>query len=1477
MFDYDDYLSSGSNESLPPSLIYDRYQSGNGYHVVPPPYTGTFMPPKPDLVFNNAPIDVETDHPVFTVKLSLTKPDQDLSHTYRPSAPIIKDWVSDSEDESETKTPQNVPSFVQPNEQVKSPKPSFQHVETSTSPANSKTTILKPKSNGKRRNRKACFVCKSLDHLIKDCDYHEKKMAQTNARNHAPKGAHQHYAKMSLINPQKHVVPTAVVLMLLDQLLMMSPKSRVTAVKALMVNAAKGNPQHTLKDNEVIDSGCSRHMTGNMSYLSDFKELNGGYVAFGGNPKGGKISVKGKIRTEKAGEESDQKYVLFLVWSSSFTNPQNTDGDVAFDEKEPEFDEKKHESKVNVSPCSSAQPKKHDDKTKREAKGKSHVESLIGYRNLSAEFEDYSDNNINEDNSASTLIPAVGKISPNSTNTFSIVGPSNSAASPSHRKSSCIDTSQLPDDTDMPTLEDIPYFDDEDDVGAEADFNNLETSITVTTQTRSMTRVAKDQCGLSQMFNDDFHTCMFACFLSQEEPKRVLQSLKDPSWIEAMHEELLQFKMQKVWVLVDLPNGKRPYGTKWVFRNKKDKRGIMVRKKARLIAQGHTQDEGIDYEEVFALSAFMYETIEEEIYVCQPLGFEDPDYSNKVYKVIKALYGLHQAPRALCETLANYLLENGFQKGKIDQTLFIKRQKDDILLVQIYVDNIIFDRKSASTPIYTKNPLLKDPDGEDVDVHTYRSMIGSLMYLTSSRPDIMFAVCACARFQVTPKASHLHAVKGIFRYLKGKPHLCLWYLKDSPFDLVAYSDSDYVGASLDRKSTTRGCQFLGCILISWQCKKQIVVATSSTEVAYVDAASCCAQVLWIHNQLLDYGPDQKVSGKDSSNPLMADNLPKIVWYSTHHVALMKSWLVQKQTALVNTPRCDEDRLELMELTVFLLPSDEKVGVEVSAVDLQVSTVRLILLIKGFNQIIDFLNESSIKYALTVNPNIYVPCIKQFWTSVIVKNVNDITRLQALVDKKKVIIMEATIREALRLDDVEDVECLPNKEIFAELARMGYEKPSTKLTFYKAFFSSYWKFLIHTILQCRSAKRTSWNVFSSSMASAVICISSGRKFNFLKYIFDSLVRNIDSPTKFYMYPYFLQLMIRKQVGDLSTHTTKYTSPALTQKVFANMRRVDVKAVGVANEGVVSAADDVVPTAVEEPSIPSPTLPTPPPQPSQDVPSTSQVHLTPPQSPQVQPQLPQHQPQPLQDGGIIANIDANEDVNLEDAKDGQDADIDEREASKPAELQEVVDVVTNAKIITEVINAACTTITAADVPIPAATTAAALTLTIAPSRRRKGVDKGKGILVEEPKPLKKQAQIEQDEKYARELEAELNRNIDWDEVIDHVQRKQKEDKSVKRYQALKRKPQSEAQARKNMMVYLKNVVGFKMDYFKGMTYDDIRLIFEKHFDSNMAFLQKIKEQMDEEDSRALKRLNESKQDKAAKKQKLDEEVEELKRHL
>nr|GEW51132.1 hypothetical protein [Tanacetum cinerariifolium] len=336
--------------------------------------------------------------------------------------------------------------------------------------------------------------------------------------------------------------------------------------------------------------------------------------------------------------------------------------------------------------------------------------------------------------------------------------------------------------------------------------------------------------------------------------------------------------------------------------------------------------------------------------------------------------------------------------------------------------------------------------------------------------------------------------------------------------------------------------------------------------------------------------------------------------------------------------------------------------------------------------------------------------------------------------------------------------------------MGFEKPSTKLTFYKAFFSSQWKFLLHTILQCMSAKRTSWNEFSSSMAFAVICLSTCRKFNFSKYIFDNLVRNVDSSTKFYMYPRFLQLMIRAQVGDFSSHTIKYSSPALTQKVFANIRRVgkgysgvetplfegmiveqqvdegaaavnvkDVSTTGVVAEGDVSVADDVVPTAIKEPSIPSPTPPTPPLQPSQDQPSTSQDKIA--QALEIT-KLKQRDKKlerrnkasklkRLKKGMMIAHMDADVDVTLKDV--ALNAKIDDAEVQGSATLTDAT---------------------------PQLTTAAAPTFATAPSaaRRRKGV---------------------------------------------------------------------------------------------GMTYDDIRPIFEKNFNYNVAFLLKKKEQMDKEDNRALKR--------------------------
>nr|GEV28218.1 putative ribonuclease H-like domain-containing protein [Tanacetum cinerariifolium] len=1024
-------------------LVYkqNEFQPSGGYHAVPPPITGTFLPPKPDLVFNTVLTAVETDH-----------------HAFNSS------------------------------EQVKSPRHSVQLIKTFIPAATPSPASPKSTSSGKRRNRKACFVCKSVDHLIKDCDYHAKKMAQPTQRNYTHRGNHKQYASLTHKKPQKYMVPTAVLTqskpvfnttvrpVSADVPRIMVTQPRLTHPIASVVSAPQGmqgrwawrtkcpildhvsqttSASMTLKRFDYNDAlGRSKsvmawvqresnhpiYVQGNMSYLSNFEELNGGYVAFRGNPrvelqfnlfsvsqmcdkknsvlftdteclvlssnfklpdesqvllrvprennmynvnlknsvpsvnltclfakvmidesnlwhrrlghinfktinklvkgnlvrglptkvfenkntcvacKKGKqhrascktkpvssvdqplfrlhmdlfgptfvkslnkksyflivtddysrftwvffldtkdetspilktfitglenqLSLKVKVirsdnetefknhdlnqlcgmkgirrefnvpRTPQQNGIAERKNrtlieaartmladlllpILFLVkavntacyvqnrvlvskpdnktpyellhgrtpsigfmrpfgclvtilntldsldkfkgnvdegflvgysvnskafrvfnsrtrivqetlhvnflenkpnvagsgptWLfdiDSLTrtmnyqpvnagNQSNLSADATFDGKEHDFDVKKPEFEVILSPSSSAQSRKQDDKIKKEAKGKSPIESVIGYRDLNAEFENCSDNNSNEVNAVGSIVPTVGQNSFNSTNTFSAAGPSNADVSPTYEKSSFIDASQLTDDPDMLELEDITYSDDENAVGAEADFNNLETSITVSPI--PTTRIHKDHL-VSQIIGD---------LSSTTQTRSMTRVVKD--------------------------------------------QGFMV----------YQMD---------IKSAFLYGTIEEEVYVCQPPGFEDPDHHDKVYKVVKALYCLHQAPRAWYETLAAYLLENDdiifgatnkdlcksfeklmkdkFQMSSIGELAFflglqVKQKKNGIFISQdknvaeILRKFGLTEGKSPSTPIDTEKPLLKDPDGEDVDVHTY--------------------------------------------------------------------------------------------------------------------------------------------------------------------------------------------------------------------------------------------------------------------------------------------------------------------------------------------------------------------------------------------------------------------------------------------------------------------------------------------------------------------------------------------------------------------------------------------------------------------------------------------------------------------------------------------------------------------------------------------------------------------------------------
>ncbi|GJV46343.1 retrovirus-related pol polyprotein from transposon TNT 1-94 [Tanacetum coccineum] len=418
----------------------------------------------------------------------------------------------------------------------------------------------------------------------------------------------------------------------------------------------------------------------------------------------------------------------------------------------------------------------------------------------------------------------------------------------------------------------------------------------------------------------------FFCFVSTIEPKNVKEAIQDESLTMAMQEELNQFKSNDVWSLVPPPRNQTIIGKKWVFKNKLDKNGVVSRNKARLVAQGYNQQEGIDFNETYApvtrlesirillayacthnfklyqmdvKSAFLNHFINEEVYVAQPFGFIDSEKPNHVFKLKKALYGLKQAPKAWYDRLKAFLIDHEYTIRLVDNTLFTKKRNSHIIIVQIYVDDIIFgltyqelcddfskimhdefemsmmgelnfflglqikqledgiffnqskyvkemlkkfsleDSKPIKTPMSSETKLTRNEDGEPIDVTKYHGMIGSLLYLTASRPDIMFSVCLCARFQEAPKTSHLEAVKRIFRYIKGTSHLGLWYPKGTGVETIVYADSNHAGDYVDCKSTSGVCTFMGCCLTSWFSKKQTALAISTIEAEYVSAGKAC--------------------------------------------------------------------------------------------------------------------------------------------------------------------------------------------------------------------------------------------------------------------------------------------------------------------------------------------------------------------------------------------------------------------------------------------------------------------------------------------------------------------------------------------------------------------------------------------------------------------------------------------------------------
>nr|GEX11676.1 hypothetical protein [Tanacetum cinerariifolium] len=579
------------------------------------------------------------------------------------------------------------------------------------------------------------------------------------------------------------------------------------------------------------------------------------------------------------------------------------------------------------------------------------------------------------------------------------------------------------------------------------------------------------------------------------------------------------------------------------------------------------------------------------------------------------------------------------------------------------------------------------------------------------------------------------------------------------------------------------------------------------------------------------------------------------------------------------------------------------------------------------------------------------------TIVKIKTVNDDVRLQALIDGKKVVITEASIRHDLKLNDAKGTSCLPNVVIFKEWARMGFEKPSEKLTFYKAFFSPQWKFFIHTIIQCISAKTTSWNEFSSTMASAIICLANNQKFNFLKHILDNLKKNLEAGVPFYMFPRFIQVFTNHQISDMSHHKGMYVNPSLTKNVFANMKRVGIRFFRAVTPlfvtMMVQAVEEVgnLPTAIQETPIP-------------DVPSSSQHQRK--HKPRrkewkenkvspIELHIDDHVPTTSNDPLSIAKIaklesrvEKLEEENMSLTKELksfntkveslaiQETTVDKEKSSKQG--RKIVDIDADAEVNLEnvynldvaheetvlsitaggelnAVNEELVSVAPTNITTTQPSKATKITVDITTTHNAKWIvfhdmeesttridslkvhvkDKGKAKLVKEPEIQKlRKAQIAVDEEVARRIEAEyiagMKENINWNEVVKQVQSRQLD--PVRKYQALKRKSVLVAQDRKNTMIYLKNMIGFKMDFFKGISYEEIRPLFEEEYNKVQTLFKEglemdverikgprnrtRKEKVEKDQIAKKQKGNELKQDNI-KKQKLEEqqEAEELKR--
>ncbi|GJU35607.1 putative ribonuclease H-like domain-containing protein [Tanacetum coccineum] len=774
------YSRSSDIEDSP---VNDRY--AEGMHVVPPPMTGIYIPSGPD---------VEIDESQFTYGPKQSKPSE-----------------SDARNSD------------------------FNSCE-SISPLN-------------------------FSHLIRDCDFHEKRMAkQSELNKRMCKGTGQTenrpvWNNVQRVNHQNQFVPTAVLTRtgripvntarasstnnvntarhnFNSQAAPTNAARKVNTVKPIVNNDV---PHKALENKGIVDSGCSRHMTGNKAYLAEYQDYNGGPVAFGGSK--GYITGKGpKEANHSAGTqdnidaenskmevESAQDYFVLPIWSS-YTSTVKI------------LEAKNEGEKPNKT---TEKPVDQEDQAFLEE-----LERLKSQENEAIDAAEALRKEFSKD--TEDLLLQAGAARASSTNTVNTASTPVSIASPSGGLFYTDLTNSDQDDSQIPTLEDS-YNNPNDGIFTNASYDDEDPKLAV--QTRS--KVNKSSGAHAFKLN----------------PRRYMTPLEDDSWVDwlCIGQNYCNSRFRKFSNVLDSCRfalmGKKAIGTKAaVYKNKrmKDWDSYMSWLEIRQVLS-----DGI------RKSAFLYDTIDKVVYVSQPLGFVDPKCPKKVYKVVKALYGLHQAPRAWYATFSTFLLKSGYRRGTIDMTLFIKKDKNDIMLVQVYVDDIIFGSTKRSWcdefEALMKNGFQMSSIGEltfflglQVKQKEDGIFISQDKYVAEILKKFDFASVKTVSIpietqkplvkdeeatNVTPKTSHFNAVKRIFRYLKGKPKLGLWYPRVSSFNLEAYSDSDYAGANLDRKSTTGGCQFLGRRLISWQCKKQTIVATSTTEAEYVAAANCCEQVL----------------------------------------------------------------------------------------------------------------------------------------------------------------------------------------------------------------------------------------------------------------------------------------------------------------------------------------------------------------------------------------------------------------------------------------------------------------------------------------------------------------------------------------------------------------------------------------------------------------------------------------------------------